>query len=368
MLKDDKPIKTISLASQDTVLYIDSLLPNKTYNFTSLIHTPDGAINNSIPVTTLDTTSHNFTWQTWTFGGDAGSCTLYDVAIIDENDIWAVGDIDIADTSINGYTTYNAVHWDGNTWKLKRISTVYNGNLITPPLYGIYSFSSTDIWLSAGIPIHGDGENWVQYHLFDMGILGQDDGYLTKIWGGSSNDIYFIGTLGTIAHYQNGQWSKIESGTELNINDIWGYTDGSGNNLILCAASDLGTNHQKKLLRIIDNSVDTLKWQPQKTLFTVWPGSTHKIYAGGGKTYASSNNTWVEQTSVQFFSYKIRGNGLNDVYAVGGHFSHFNGYTWKEIPELFLSGGNYEGVATKGSTTCAVGYLGAKALVAIINK
>ena len=39
---------------------------------------------------------------------------LYDVAIIDENNIWAVGEIWIADTSSLGYTKYNAVHWDGN--------------------------------------------------------------------------------------------------------------------------------------------------------------------------------------------------------------------------------------------------------------
>ena len=69
----------------------------------------------------MDTTSHNFTFETFTFGGTAGSSILYDVAIINENDIWAVGEIYIADTSINGYTTYNAVHWDGNQWELKRI-------------------------------------------------------------------------------------------------------------------------------------------------------------------------------------------------------------------------------------------------------
>ena len=86
---------------------------------------------------------------------------------------------------------HNAVHWDGYSWTTKRISVNYKGNLITPPLYGIYSFSATNIWLSSGVPIHGDGTNWVQYHLFDMGILGQDDGYLTKIWG-SSLIIYIL--------------------------------------------------------------------------------------------------------------------------------------------------------------------------------
>jgi len=91
LLRDNFLIETISLSSADTILYVDSLLPNKTYNLSSIIqsHNPPGGEagqpikSNDLSITTLDTTSHNFTWQTWTFGGDAGSCTLYNVAIID---------------------------------------------------------------------------------------------------------------------------------------------------------------------------------------------------------------------------------------------------------------------------------------------
>jgi hypothetical protein len=58
----------------------------------------------------MDATSHDFTFQTFTFCGTAGSSTLYDVAIINENNIWAVGEIPVTDTSQNGSTMYNAVH------------------------------------------------------------------------------------------------------------------------------------------------------------------------------------------------------------------------------------------------------------------
>jgi len=60
----------------------------------------------------MDTTSDNFTFQTWTFG-DIGSSALNDCAIISEDNIWCVGEIKIADSTENGYTTYNAVHWNG---------------------------------------------------------------------------------------------------------------------------------------------------------------------------------------------------------------------------------------------------------------
>ena len=74
----------------------------------------------AVTVTTMDTTSHNFTWQTFTFGGQGGSSTLFDVAIINENDIWAVGEMYVYD-STGAPVLYNAVHWDGSKWELKRI-------------------------------------------------------------------------------------------------------------------------------------------------------------------------------------------------------------------------------------------------------
>ena len=49
--------------------------------------------NNNI----TDTTSHNFTWQTFTFG-EHSSSTLYDVAIINDSSIWAVGEIYMNDS------------------------------------------------------------------------------------------------------------------------------------------------------------------------------------------------------------------------------------------------------------------------------
>ena len=192
----------------------------------------------------MDTTSHNFTWQTFTFGGQAGSCTLYDVAIIDENDIWAVGEIYLLDSlGQPDPLPYNAVHWDGNEWELKRIQTILRGNLVTVPLTGIFAFSSNDIWMVGSLPIHGDGQNWIMY---DVRSTVDPSLSLSKAWGSSTNDMYFVGNSGSIAHYQNGQWSRIESpigagGTELNIQDIYGaYNNQTGNYEILAVASDYG--------------------------------------------------------------------------------------------------------------------------------
>ncbi len=362
--QDDSAAQTISLNSADTLLYVNSLLPNHTYKFQSVIQSINQS-SNLLNVTTMDTTSHNFTFETFTFGGTAGSSTLYDCAIIGENDIWAVGEIYVADTSQNGYTMYNAVHWDGSIWTTKRISVNYKGNLITPPLYGIYSFSANNIWLSSGVPIHGDGTNWVQYHLFDMGILGQDDGYLTKIWGSSPDNIYFVGTLGTIAHYQNGQWSRVESGTDLNINDIYGaFNEKTNEYEILAVATDYPSGIEKAILSIRNDMVVQVSTNPiMWPLFTIWFIPARGYYSAGSGIYqkhliqdSSWNNKVLDITT--FTTTSMRGNNTNDVVGVGafGDLVHFNGLSWKNnYSEPLLNNGSYTDVAMRGDLVVASG-------------
>ncbi|MBK7500058.1 MAG: hypothetical protein IPI19_13450 [Ignavibacteriales bacterium] len=58
------------------------------------------------------------------------------------------------------------------------------------------------------------------------------NGKLNKLWGISSNDLYAFGNNGNIAHYNNGSsWTKIESGTTLNLTDI---VDNIGKKFIFC--------------------------------------------------------------------------------------------------------------------------------------
>lgn len=152
-----------NLNTQDSLLYIDSLLPNQNYKFKVVLNTTNNPqpTTNEVLAQTMDTTSHNFTWQTFTFGeAGAGGSTLYDVAIINENDIWAVGEIYMNDSLGNpDPMPYNAVHWNGGEWEVKKITVNFRGYLITPPLEGAFAFSDTDIWFVGSLPIHGDGEN-----------------------------------------------------------------------------------------------------------------------------------------------------------------------------------------------------------------
>ncbi|MCK9280031.1 MAG: glucosyl transferase, partial [Melioribacteraceae bacterium] len=89
----------------------------------------------------------DFVWETFTFG-EHSSSSLYDVAIIDENNIWAVGEIYLKDSTgqIEPHY-YNLAKWDGSTWHLSRVYYYQNGAAYLTHLRTIQAFNKDDIWL-----------------------------------------------------------------------------------------------------------------------------------------------------------------------------------------------------------------------------
>ncbi|MFO7525766.1 MAG: glucosyl transferase, partial [Ignavibacteriaceae bacterium] len=334
------------------------LLPNQTYKYqASSIQHP--ALSNELSITTMDTTSHNFTFESWTFG-TIGSSVLYDVAIIDENNIWAVGEIMIADTSENGYTTYNAVHWDGNQWELKRIPFYYQGDSLYGQIYAVYAFSTDDIWFGIGSMIHWNGS--LYRPISTQGIF---QSLVRKIWGSSSNDLYIVGNNGSIAHYNGTSWKKIESGTDLNINDIWGdYNEKTGEWEILAVASNVNSSSEREIIHLENNTSQILSSNPIKwSLRSVWFKSGKKYYVAGSGIYEKnklSAEKWANEPLdiTPYYVNCIRGNDVNDVLGVGafGDIVHFNGHNWKvDYTEASLSFGTYLSVDIKQTLFVAVG-------------
>ena len=159
----------------------------------------------------MDTTSHQFSFVIDTLG-EYGSY-LNDVWIVDENNIWVVGNVETDSGE------YNAARWDGNDWELLGI---YSNTL---DLYGIWYFSENDIWVTSHcFPYHWDGVFWTRYHLNDMGFPGACAG--NAIWASSPDDIYFVGDNGSIVHYDGSGFTRMESRTESELKDIGGTPDG----------------------------------------------------------------------------------------------------------------------------------------------
>ncbi|MCH7974734.1 MAG: glucosyl transferase [Bacteroidetes bacterium] len=352
----------IILSYADTVIYIDSLLPNTTYSFLAAIQ-PSNHTNevksNVLTVTTMDTTSHNFTWQTWTFG-EHSSSVLYDVAIIDPDNIWAVGEIYMNDSLGNPDPTfYNAAHWDGQKWELKRI--FYKGGIWT--IRTIFAFNENDIWFSAFVRY--DGENFIELPIPNI-LIGWS---INKLWGTSSNDLYIVGNNGNIAWYNGSRWTRIESGTDVNVNDVFGVT-GQFNNQkkIFCAISNVFEVSDHKILTIDDNNkVDSLHWNTGRRVNSVWSNNGWVVYTSGGGVFNNKSGAWIEEKSIPlYYTNRIRGNALNDIL-VGGDFgllAHFNGKSWN-VYEEFLYAVSSLSVSVNSDIVSAVGRSGGKALIII---
>jgi hypothetical protein len=372
VLKNGNVAQTISLLSADTVLYVDSLLPNQSYRIQAKVQVSNKTISsNELSVTTMDTTSHNFTWQSWEFGQHSSS-TLFDVAIIDENNIWAVGKIYMKDSlGRPDPNAYNAVHWDGTKWELKRIYTYSNCSSVDyAPLKSIFAFSPNKIVVTSGGGMWWfDGDKWTA----ECSINPLLTGAINKLWGSSSNDLYVVGNSGNIAHWDGRKWTKIESGTNLHIYDIWGdYNEKTGQWEILAVAANVYNSLEKEVLKIKNSqSYKLSNFGIEEPLRGVWFKCNRKYYLVGSGTYMKTfltENEWKgnPRDITNYFENAIRANSTNDVIVVGafGEVLQFNGYSWKSfINQTYLPSGTYLSVDVKGNILVAVGWNSRQAII-----
>jgi len=253
--RDTVTLEHFNTLIQDTLIYDSGLFPNHDYTYTATLLTSNQKpVSSSQQLTTMDTTSHDFTWQTWTFGAK-GSSILYDVAIISPDNIWCVGEIYTEDTYTydslgNWIQPYNAVHWDGIEWKLKRI--LYQGGYWV--INTIYAFNENDI--SFEYAVRWNGVEFEEQPIPGI-LIGQS---FKKMWGTSSEDLYVVGDNGLIAYYNGKTWQRIESGTQNNLHDIWGiHNQETDEKTILVSA-------RNKILKITnDNVVENLTGLFHKT-------------------------------------------------------------------------------------------------------
>ena len=324
-----------------------------------------------------DTTSHNFSFETFTFG-EHSSSSLNDVALINDNNIWAVGEIYMNDSlGQPDPHPYGLVHWDGTEWEVKRI-TAQNPSggysYIIPT--GIFVINPTEIWLASGGVFLFNGNNitqafWlVNYSGYNGGIFNNGE-TAQKLWGKSSTDLYAVGNNGAMAYYNGIDWQKIESGTELDVYDIIGQKTANGEYEIICVASDLFLNQGKKILKIDNNNVSAILDEGlSNSLHTVWflPGKKYFICGDGLFSTTSLSESWTRDTALpSYYKDAVRGNAMNDIIVVGafGLLLHYNGNSWKNFQDITYINGELGRVDINGNVVCAVGYDDNKAIIFI---
>jgi hypothetical protein len=185
--------------------------------------------------------------------------------------------------------------------------------------------------------------------------------------------MYFVGLHGSLVHYDGQDWQKIESGTDLNIYDIWGSWNNRADQWeILAVAGNYSASFDRKIIRIDGTRVSFLDDYPIAWSLTgLWFIPNRHYYLVGSGIYEKkslSDSLW-ENGPLDITHYgisKIRGIGLNDLAAAGGwgEVLHYNGISWKSyFEETGLNYGNYISVAIKDDLILAVGEDNPKAVI-----
>jgi hypothetical protein len=364
LLRDELSIDTISLVAADTTIMDEGLLPSHTYTYKAQWLSGSTASCSSTPlqVRTMDSTNHNWSFDTYTLGDGSGSSTLYDVAIINDTLAYAVGEI------WQSGTRYNIAKWDGQQWHLQILN--YQG--YPPVINTVFAINDHDIWFDTWL--HWNGQSFQEIAV-DPIFIGVG---VNKMWGSPGGELYVVGNGGFIAHRSTtGNWTKIESRTGLPIQDIWGATDSrTGEFQTLAIASNRFVNEGKKLLSITSTGITTLgdsglSW----SLSSIWFIPNKKYYICGDGIYPSHSlgGKWIRDTSFPSLHKNcVRGIGVNDVIVVGvyGLFSHFNGASWRHFTGYVpnYESVSFESVDIKNNLVVAVGQLQGNRVVAVIGK
>jgi hypothetical protein len=316
---------------------------------------------------TKDTTSHNWNFETFQITGAEGGI-INDVVIVNDTLAYAGGEIDMYD-STGTFDYYSVAIWNGYKWEPKRLYDS-NNNLI-PILRGIFVIDASNIWLTDGGVYLWDGHSRQVSTSFDRISLigGSENGQsVNKLWGTSSNNLYGVGWKGMITFYNGQTWQKIESGIDLQFNDIYGATNPNNGKQEILAVATQNYPSGIALFSIQGNTATKISTYPlisdQVELYSIWFVPDRHYYIVGNGIYEKnslSDSTWkngiFDITTAA--TTKVRGNALNDLFVVGvnGEFLHWNGASWKSYKnDIGLSSGTgYTSVAVKGNFVIAVG-------------
>ncbi len=367
--RDDSSVGSYAVTSPDTVIVDNGLDPDREYHYRA--YWMDNGIvkdsSNELIAVTMDTTSNNFIWTIDTLG-NYGSY-LNDVAIIDENNIWVVGNIE-TDSG-----TFNAAHWDGNEWEFVLIDRVVDFD-------GVFALSEDEIWFSDGCFIYEyDGIVFSRKWECDWETFGP--GQANKIWGSSPDDIYFIGNSGSIVHYDGAVFKRMESGTDVDLKDIYGIKDNDGQiSILTCGYSrdysqgTLLTFQNNNWSIIFDGTENIFGAQYGNLISSVWLDIKEQFYVSVFSSLFNlnaSNLTFTKSITIPSVGiYKIRGNNPADIFIAGeyGNIWHYNGSTWYKYHDRADNNTFFFSIAVADNQVCAVGYLDINSYLsyAIVNR
>jgi hypothetical protein len=332
------------LFASDTVLLDLTLAPSHAYSYRAYRLDKNKVIDSSalVQVTTMDTTSSAYTFDIQYFGD--GQSQFYDVFAVSDTEAYAVGHITKRDSLGRMNDDYNGARWDGRKWTLIKIPVSLCSSPSTGPatLSIAYGTSPNNfVFSEGGEIIRYDGSTY-KYDCFKLPTF-----LVLRMWG-AKNSQYFVGTKGSIAHWDGQKYSLMSTTTNLNINDIW------GNSHEIWAVGGPPHNQSSTIQLLRNNGWEdglSLTLIGQRHVSSVWcdekglskggfvgfSGNGVYYYDFGWKTPPNAMMKGYQPRATNIWFDRIRGSAANCVFAVGdyGIILRYNGAGWTFYPEVF---------------------------------
>jgi hypothetical protein len=214
-------------------------------------------------------------------------------------------------------------------------------------VYGCWGTSGSDIFLvgDLGAIVHFNGHHWSK----------QPSGTwytLHDVWGTDSSNVWAVGNAGTILHFDGVSWTPFPSGTAWSLYGVWGT---AWNNIYAVGEAGAIIHFNGSAWTPVNHGLTT------KDLHGIWGSSASDIFAVGGSTYGGgevlhyTGGSWSSQTSM-LPTYnpqlnQVWGTGAGTVYAVGGailptgmvtdgHIVRYEAGSWSSVesPPFYLAG------------------------------
>ncbi len=373
LIRDGQIISRFFTSAVDTFLVDTNLTSSTFYKYLvrEINQNETVTSSNEISVRTLEPSNRSFRWESYEFG-DHNYSSIWDISIIDENNIWAVGEIYLKDSvGQNDRKPYAAANWDGEKWNLDKVPYQDYGNPRPPayagPLFAVDALDEKTIYSASFanlLKFENNSWNEKAFFMTDLTFMGQ----LKRISILNESQIYCVGNSGTIYLVMGNEWRLVVSGTKNDIYDICGYVNPLTNKEeMICGSSDRENPSNNLLIRISDTDNLELIKHPENVLIgSAWTNKGFPIFTCGAGIYTNKTGEWKEITlEVNYGSSKIRGNGLNDIFVCGvnGFAVHYNGVDWKILDGfeniIFTS------ICVKENIIVMAGYKNNKALITI---
>jgi len=200
---------------------------------------------------------------------------------------------------------------------------------------------------------------------------------LNAVWGSGPNDVFAVGSYGTILHYDGSEWQVMDSGTTRNLNGVWGsngdnvFAVGSGGTILRydgavwgpmssgttrdlngvwgSSASDVFVVGSYGTIRRYDGSLwRSMSSGTTNTLNGIWGSAANDIFVVGdkGTIRRYDGSVWRAMSSNTSFSlFAVWGSSSSSVFATGDTIIlRYNGSTWTRISDDYWYPSGYTGV------------------------